>query len=412
MDGFGFWAVAGLLAFAVGAMMLRALSAQSDTPEEDVGTAKQMSLYRDQLAEVERDMARGVIEEAEADRLRTEVQRRILETARGAKSLPQAGAIQGRGGIIFASGAIVASLVGGAALYLTYGAPGYSDLPLERRLDLAETAYASRPSQAQAEAAAPQAPQPDADPQFVALIQQLRAAVAARPDDIAGLGLLARNEALLGNYAASARAYEALIVAKGADASADEYLGAAQAMISAAAGFVSPQAEAMLREVLARDPSNGLARYFSGLMFAQTGRPDRTFALWEPLLAESPQGAPWVEPIRTLLPEVASAAGVQYRLAPPQTGPSADDIAAAADMTPQERSDMISSMVAGLETRLITEGTAGTGAEWARLISSLGVMGETDRARAALRAAKSAMAADPAAMQAIAEAAISAGIAP
>ena len=411
MDGFGFWAAAGLMAFVVGAMMLRALAAQTSTGQDDSGTAKQMSLYRDQLAEVDRDMARGVIEAGEAARLRTEVQRRILETARSAPQASEINAKRGRGGMVLASAAIFAALTGGAALYLGYGAPGYGDLPLTKRLALAETAYASRPSQEQAEAAAPQAPQPDADPQFVALIEQLRAAVAARPDDIAGQALLARNEALLGNYAASARAYQAMIAAKGADASADDYLGAAQAMISAAAGFVSPQAEAMLREVLARDPSNGLARYFSGLMFAQTGRPDRTFALWEPLLAESPQGAPWLEPIRALLPEVASAAGVQYRLAP-QTGPSADEMAAAADMTPQERSNMISAMVAGLETRLITEGTAGTGVEWARLISSLGVMGETDRARAALRAAQSAMAADPAAMQAISEAATSAGIAP
>jgi cytochrome c-type biogenesis protein CcmH len=407
MDGFGFWIAAGLMAFLVGAYMLRALRAD-DTAIEDTGDP-QISLYRDQLAEVDRDVARGVLAQPEAERLRTEVQRRILDAARAQPISAPRRVSQSHATI--ASGAIFAALVGGVGLYLSYGAPGYPDLPLTVRIAQSDAAYASRPSQDEAEAAAePRAPA-QIDPQFATLLEQLRSAVAARPNDIQGLTLLARNEAQIGNYAAARRAYGALIAAKGADASGEDYLGYAQTMISAANGIVTPQAEAALMEVLQRDPENGPARYLSGLMFAQVGRPDRTFDLWAALLEDSPQGAPWVASLRELLPQVANDAGVQYQL-PAEFGPSAEDIANAAEMSPEDRQLMITSMVEGLEARLMAGGETGSGEEWARLVSSLIVLGEGARAEAAFEAARLALAADPTQMQLVLDAAQNGGIAP
>lgn len=416
MDGFEFWIAAGLLAFVTGAYLLRALAGADvgahDGPgaagTQDASSAKQVLLYRDQLAEVDRDLARGVIAPPEAERLRTEVQRRILEALR---TRPQAATKPApRSHTLIAGAAIFAALFGGVGLYVGYGAPGYPDLPLSVRMAQSDAAYANRPSQAEAEAAAPQPAPAPLDAQFATLMDQLRSAMAARPNDVAGLTLLARNEAQIGNFAAAHRAYGALIAAKGVDASADDYLGAAQAMISAAGGIVTPQAEAALMEVLQRDPENGLARYFSGLLFAQVGRPDRTFDLWAALLEDSPQGAPWVASVRELLPQIADAAGVQYQL-PAEFGPSAEAIANAADMSPSDRQLMITSMVEGLEVRLMG-GDAGSGEEWARLVSSLIVLNEGARAKAAFEAARLALAADPAQMQLVLDAAQNGGIAP
>ncbi len=58
----------------------------------------------------------------------------------------------------------------------------------------------------------------------------------------------------------------------------------------AAGGYVSPEAEAALSEVLRREPSNGRARYYTGLLYAQTGRPDLAFRVWRPLLEDSGRG--------------------------------------------------------------------------------------------------------------------------
>lgn len=404
MTGIWFWVVAGAIGFAVSAYLLRALARGGD-----VAAAGPMALelYRGQLAEVERDLAKGTLQAGEAERLRTEVQRRMLEAAKSSQE-PTAKAGGLGQGLGFA--AIIAALAGAVALYFSLGAPDYPDLPLSKRLALAAQVYDERPSQAQAEAAAPPPAPVQADPEFLALIEELRAAVKARPNDVQGLTLLARNEAQLGNFAASSRAFEAVIAAKGDAATAEDYSGAAQAMIVAAGGIVTRQAEDALMRTLQLDPQNGLARYFVGLMFAQTGRPDRAFEFWEPLSRASAADAPWSAPLAALLPEVAAAAGINYT-APDelaQIGPDAADMAAAADMTSDEQRTMINMMVTGLEARLLEAG--GTGEEWARLITSLGVLGEMPRAEVALRAARAAMAADPAAMQLINAAAAQTGL--
>jgi cytochrome c-type biogenesis protein CcmH len=89
-------------------------------------------------------------------------------------------------------------------------------------------------------------------------------------------------------------------------------------------------------------------------------------------------------------------------------GPSAGDIDAAQDMTPAERMEMIGGMVESLSSRLASQG--GPVEDWARLITSLGVLGETTRARAIYENAVEVFADDPAAMDDIQRAGERAGV--
>lgn len=384
---FGFWIAAGGVAFGVGTVLMRALRLPASAE-----TAPHLTVYRDQLAEVERDLARDVIAPDEAERLRSEVSRRLLDAAKSAPAAATKGA-----SATIPTLAIFGALAAAVGLYLVLGVPDYADLPLHKRLALAEAAYADRPSQNEMEDAAAQTPQAPSDPEFTALITQLRDVVAKRPKDVTGLTLLARNEAVLGNYKAASAAYLQLIAAKGDMVQAEDHLNAAQTMIAATGGLVSAEAEAQLTSALQMDPQNGMARYFSGLMFAQTGRPDRAFALWEPLLREGPETALYMEPIRAMIPDLAAAAGIKY--AAPK-GPDAQDIANAADMSAADRQEMIKTMVAGLETRLMAEG--GTVEEWRQLIKALGVLQDPARQAAAIAAAQKAYAGDAAALEALA----------
>jgi len=132
------------------------------------------------------------------------------------------------------------------------------------------------------------------------------------------------------------------------------------------------------------EPRNGTARYYAGLMFAQQGRPDRAFPIWRNLLADSTADAPWLEPILLQIEEVAFLAGVETSLAElPQPraprGPSAEDIANAQDMAPEDQQAMIEGMVAGLADRLATDG--GPPEDWARLIGAQIVLGRLDDAQ-------------------------------
>jgi cytochrome c-type biogenesis protein CcmH len=396
-----FWAVVVGLAAMVGVVLVQALRRGA----QPVQSHPDISVYRDQLAEVERDLARGVLSGDEAQRLTTEVSRRLLDADRAA----QAAAPATRAGLALPLTAIATLLAASVALYNWLGAPGYLDLPLATRIAMADEAFANRPTQAQAEALTPAQPPAEIAPDFQSLIDKLRAAVKDRPDDQQGLELLARNEAALGNFAAAARAQSHLVDLLGERATPEQRLGAAQMMIAAAGGYVSPEAEIHLVAVLQADPQNPMARYFSGLMFGQNGRPDRTFALWQPLLAEGPPDAPWIAAIETDIAAVAAEAGIRYQ-APAASGPSQADMQAAGEMSAQDREAMIAGMVDQLETRLLAEG--GPVEDWVKLIGALGVLAQPDRGRAALAAGEVALAADPAALAALREAAAAAGFAP
>ncbi len=62
-------------------------------------------------------------------------------------------------------------------------------------------------------------------------------------------------------------------------------------------------------------------------------------------------------------------------------------------MTPEDRMDMIRSMVDGLSDRLATDG--GPPEDWARLINALGVLGDTEQAAAIWTEAQSVFADTP-----------------
>ena len=405
MDGYGFWMAAGIIVAMVAVVLGQALrrgGAQAAAP----AGAEDVAIYRDQLAEVDRDLARGTLPATEAQRLKVEISRRLL--AADARSGERRAA--GHSPLLAGLAVVALALAGAAWLYWRLGAPGYADLPLAARLAQIDADFAHRPSQAMDEAAAPRMDGvPQADPKLLELIAQLRQVVKQHPDDVKGLGFLARYEGALGNFDAAITAQRHLIAVKGTQATAEDQTTLAELMIFAAGGLVSPETEQVLIAALKLDPRNAPARYYSGLMFAQGGRPDRAFALWRPLLEESAPDAPWVQPIRDQIEAVAAAAGVRYQL-PAVKGPSAGDMAAAAEMTPEERQQMIEGMVGGLEARLMAEG--GPVEDWTRLIGALDVLGATERAQSAYDRARAAYAADPGALSALQAAARAAGLTP
>lgn len=408
METLGFWAVAGAMTVIVAAFLVRSL-AQGRAAAEPAAV-QDIRVYRDQLAEADRDLARGTLTAAEAQRLKTEIARRLLEADR---ALQAGGPVATTPRAIWpAMAAVAAAALGGLALYAQIGLPWYPDLPIRTRMAEADAAMAARPSQAEAVAGVEPLPPPQVDPEFTALMDKLRAAVdPATATDPRGLDLLARNEAALGNLAAAEAAQRRLIAVKGDQASADDLATLAEIMIRAAGGYISPEAEAELKRALLIDPKNGIARYFSGLMFAQGGRYDHAFALWEPLLRDSPPDAPWMAPLRDQIETVAARAGVNFTLpgAESAPGPTAGDMAAAAEMTPEERQAMIEGMVGQLQERLATEG--GSAEEWARLITSLAALGRPDEARAAYAEAQRRFEGMTVELQGLREAAVTAGVA-
>ncbi|WP_170349135.1 c-type cytochrome biogenesis protein CcmI [Ruegeria atlantica] len=393
-----------LIALFLGFSLLRSRKTREPAAAYD------LRVYREQLAGVDKDLARGVIGEADADRVRTEISRRIL----AADAQMQAGVDRAgppRWASVTAFAVIALVVVGGAIwMYRQMGAAGLPDQPLSLRLEQAETLRAERPSQAEAEAAAPPVQLPQLDESYANLLNQLRETVAARPDDLQGHILLAQHEANAGNFPAAYAAQQRVIELSGDDIPADAFSHLAEMMILSVGGYVSPEAEEALRQALKRDPRHGPAQYYLGQMMVQIGRPDVGYRVWVDALRDAPAGAPWADAIRAQLDELAFRAGVfNAPEIPAAPGPSQGDVDAAAELTPEERQEMIKGMVNQLSERLASEG--GSPEEWARLIAALGVLGEGQRAIDIKNEAMEVFAGNADAIELIDAAALQAGIA-
>jgi len=368
MTGWGFWAVAASLAFLVAAVLVTALR-RAPKPGAESAEAD-LAVYKDQLAEIERDLARGTIGAEDAKRLRAEIGKRVIEADRARKA-GAAATGGGRSGVL--AGVILALVVpGGLAVYWWLGAPGYPDMALTPRLAALDAGIAGRPSQ-EAELERLKASR-DA-----ALDAKLATDLAAATD-LDALQEQFRRHFEAGEMQAAVRVQERILALRGDEASANDHANLALALVAEAQGYVSPEAEAELRASLERDMGNELSRYLVGEMFLQGGRYDQAFRFWRPLAEHGTPGSPWVASIRERIEQVAELAGVRYALpAAEGAGPTAEDMAAAGEMSDGDRQQMIEGMVAQLNDRLATEG--GTVEEWNRLIRALAVLERKDEAQ-------------------------------
>lgn len=406
-------ALTAVLAVALGAPMM----ARRGGVREKAGPAHDIEIYRGQLRGIEADMARGQLDPEEAGRLRAEVARRLLQADRDLQRQKPAVAegLPPKGMMVF-GGAVLALALGGALYtYKEVGSASLPDSPLSQRLAEAQAQYENRPSQAEAEARAAdtpsaQMPAMPADPEFDKLMIQLRAKVAEAPDP-RGLQLLADYETRLGNLSSARDALEKLVQMQPPQQAVDTRVHLAALMIEASGGLITREAEQHIAAALTADPSHQQARYMRGLLFAQNGRPDRTFNVWSELLEDSPPDAPWYMPIREVMGDLAWAAGnPDYVLPEPAAlpSPSAGDIEAMAELSETDRAAAIAGMVSNLESRLATEG--GSPAEWARLVTALSVQGEKERASLILAEAREVFSHSVEALQQIDAAALQAGI--
>jgi cytochrome c-type biogenesis protein CcmH len=398
MAGWEFWAVAACLAVLVAVLLVGAMR-RSPGPVAE-GIASDLAVYRDQLAEIDRDLARGTIGPDEAARLRAEIGKRVIEADRG-RPRPLT-ATSGGAGAAAAAIILAAVLPGAMAVYWALGAPGYPDMALKDRLAGLDAGIAGRRTQEAELEAQGRVRDAGADQRLVTEL----AGVA----DVEALRERFRQSFEGGDLLAAVRVQERLLTLLGEGATSNDHANLALALVAEAEGYVSPEAEAALRVSLQADMTNELARYLVGEMFLQGGRFDQTFRFWRPLAEGGNPAAPWTASIRERIGEVAELAGVRYEPPAGAAGPGADDIAAAGEMSPEDRQAMIEGMVAQLSDRLATDG--GTVEEWNRLIRSLAVLERLPEAQTIYDEAKVKFEGRPAELSFLRLAAVETGLNP
>lgn len=398
MTGGMFWAVAVGLAAVVAYVLIGALRR---VPATSNSTEADMAVYRDQLAEIERDLTRGTIGAEEAERLRAEVGKRVIEAdkARAAGSVAA-----GRSPTAAIIAVILAVVVpGGLAAYWGLGAPGYPDMALEPRLAELDEGIRNRPSQ--------EAMLSSQGLTRDGALDETLARDLAEKNDLEDLRTRVGQHFASGEMQAAVRTQERVLLIQGDKASSNDHALMALALVLEAQEYVSPEAEEQLRLSLQKDMGNELARYLVGQMFLQGGRYDKAFQFWRPLAEGGNPAAPWTASIRERIGQVAELAGVRYAAPTVEgTGPTSGDMAAAAEMTPEERQAMIEGMVGQLSDRLATEG--GDVEDWNRLIRSLAVLERLDEAQKIYDEAKVRFEGRPAELSFLRLAAVETGLNP
>ena len=331
--------------------------------------ASDVVIYRDQLHEIERDRASGTIGTAEADAARVEVSRRLLAAA-DAQAPPAADpALRLRHRRWTAVAAFVVIPLGAICVYLVLGSPDLPGQPLAQRF------------------AAP------ADANSVAgLIARVETHLERNPDDGRGWDVVAPIYMRLGRFDDAIRAYRSALKLEGETADRQASLG--EALAGAAGGVITTDAKGAFERALVLDKSNPRAQFYLGLAAEQDGRASEAVDRWQSLIAHAPADAPWLAYVREALARVEpSRAQTQGSGAPAGSGPSAQDVASAAEMPPSERDQMVRGMVERLAARLSADGSDVEG--WLRLMRAYVVLGELGKARAAAADARRALASDP-----------------
>jgi cytochrome c-type biogenesis protein CcmH len=324
------------------------------------------AVYKDQLAEIERDVSAGLIGRPEAEAARVEIGRRLLAADDAERVAPPPANTTMRRAvavIAFAGLPMVA-----AALYLPLGSPRLPDFPLSQR------------------AQAPAASQPVDD-----LVAQIEAHLEKNPTDGRGWNVLAPVLARLGRFDDAVRASRNSITYNGDSAARRADLG--EVIAAAAGGVVTAEAKSEFERAIAQNADEAKANYFLGLAAEQDGRASEAASIWRAMLAKAPSNAPWRPLVLAALARVGGS--------PAAPALSDDTIAAAKDMTETDRSAMIHGMVDRLASRLKQNGDDVEG--WLRLVRAYMVMGDRDKANRASADARQAVAGDAERLRALNE---------
>lgn len=324
--------------------------------------APDVSFYRAQIEEIDRDCALGLLAPADAEAAKAEAGRRLLRAA----EQPAAKAVgaKSRGGVRLAAvAALVAIPAVSLSLYAWLGNPDLPDQPLSARV-------AERQSQFEVQSA----------------VQKIEQHLAANPDDGRGWDILAPVYMKMGKYEEAARAF----------ANANRVLGdtperltaQGEALVYAAQEQVTPEAQQVFNKALDLQPGHPVAFFYLALAREQAGDKAGAIEAYTQLAQGTRPEAPWQPVVRA---RIAALGGTPPAAA--DGGPKGETADAVRAMPSDEQRAMIRTMVDGLAARLDADGRDVEG--WLRLLRSYKVLQEKDLAQAALAKARSALAADP-----------------
>ncbi|MEQ9315368.1 MAG: c-type cytochrome biogenesis protein CcmI [Henriciella sp.] len=370
------------------------------------------AVYKDQLAEIDREEKSGLLEPADARMARLEIQRRLIASGAVTEELEVRDMTKTDRMTLVMMAAVVA--VGSAIVYSVTGSPDVDGHPAVSRANStvmsADLSDLSSPKPAQAASTA-NTNLPSVDTMIVRLEDRLQ----ANPDDVEGWKMLGWSKFKTGDTEGAATAYAKAVALDPEDGRIQSIYG--ESLILSSGGFVSDTAEAALQKAVALDPDDARARFLLGLKKQQDGDIQGSIDDWITLLETAPADADWYDDVRGRTVELAASSGMDIsdRLPPARgavtasaptvtaaSGPTSEQVAAADTMAPEDRQAMIDGMVSRLDARLEQNPDDLQG--WIRLIDSRQVLKQDGLAEEAHARAAAYFSEDSSAMAALDEA--------
>lgn len=335
------------------------------------------ALFQRQIKEVERDLSQGLISAPEAAALRIEAQRRLLAAGADKQHGETAVAPTRPWAAIIVAGIVV---MAGAGLYALRGMPqATSAVPPVGALPNANEQMTVAGTGAGVDS-------------VDAMVEGLKGRLEQNPGDADGWRMLGWSYFNMERFSEAADAYKRAVALLPQNAAYQSAYG--EALVMAAAGFVTTDAKAAFDAAIKLDPAEPRARYFRGLALDQAGDVAGAINAWIEMVDTAPGDAEWAPDLQRRIEARAAEAGIDINgrlrstdfVAAPR--PSAEQVDAAMAMPAADRQAMIEGMVGRLAARLKDDPMDADG--WIRLIRSRMVLGERASAQDDLKSALAA----------------------
>ncbi len=390
------WLILAAITLVAVAVLLLPLLRRAAAPAPR--SAYDLSVYRQQFVEIDRDLERGLLTEGEAGAARTEVERRMLQAADHSED---AGTGGDRGRPI---AAIAIAVLLPVAAFLAYHYLGAPQLVDRERL-MAALSQSGR----DAERAPLPGLSPEQQAEVEAMVGRLAERAMAAPDDLEVWLRLGQAYGVIGRPAQAVEAFrEALRISGGRPDVAAEY---GESLVMLHQGEVVAAAREVFNGVLADEPREPRARYYLGLAAAQDGDWPLALERWTALAEDSTPDAPWLRSLRQRIADAALALGRDPASLPIIARLDAK-LERAAEAQAQSEVDpaQIEAMVAGLAARLEAEPDDLQG--WLMLLRSYRVLGREAQLAESLERARAVFAGRPEALSEIERLAEQLGLSP
>jgi cytochrome c-type biogenesis protein CcmH len=387
------WIAAAVLAAICVAVLLNTLL--RTRAADDSRSAFDLTVYKDQLTEIDRDLDRGLLNEVQAKSARLEIERRMLASAATEENTPASGSSVEETRRVTRLAAMVLTValpLLAVGFYLHLGSPGQPAAPFTERRALQEAFQSAM------------------DGDLAAEIGGLEKRVEAQRFDAHSWLLLAAAYGELNRFIDAANAFRRAIELGAKEPNIYASLG--EILVAAAGGEVGPEARRAFAEAITLDPENMKALYYSGLALAQDGRLQNAIRIWSSLVQRSGPQTPWRPLLQQRIAQLEAAIAAQPDQGAGNDGenaqsdaampqPSPEDIEAASRMSETDRSAFIRAMVERLAQRLEDQPSDLKG--WLRLARAYSVLQQPEKAEEALAHASTVFAGQPEEAQAEAE---------